>query len=371
MANATTYRYLSPSGEKNDLAHFLKSLGALRLSGRKATKPRDYVNSVWVDCPRFQIPQNFMTMDLLSLLENALDQLQENHRVVPITATPAGLLGASSGTTLWKPSLYLENAKITNIGQVYSSLVRPFRSMPVTNKGMVPLQFIDARASALSNTAIDYERQMGEHSNVFAFDHLKTIVQLWPEETRRELSTPKDFDEMSGIFEGGYKMLGQAAKFGANILRKIPSAILSGDSHTHPDHESINQFRSDSRSLLQTHGDELEFRLHVLSIGHESMTLPTGKINHAKIAYWMVAEAMGLDYKLCQKSGLRLMGPVLALRTARTSLISSAAKMGEGSKQSAFPRGTNCLEPQCTRSRKFLESLTILLRIVSLEFGFL
>ncbi|KAI9766966.1 MAG: hypothetical protein M1839_004657 [Geoglossum umbratile] len=102
----------------SQLEWFIYSLGNLRQSGRTSTQARDYINSVWVDCPGFQFPSDYKAMDPPALLGDALAQLQANHNLTVVTAIPAGLLGSASGTGIWKPSLYLPKSSVKDAAHV-------------------------------------------------------------------------------------------------------------------------------------------------------------------------------------------------------------------------------------------------------------
>ncbi|KAI9767866.1 MAG: hypothetical protein M1840_005359 [Geoglossum simile] len=90
----------------SQLEHFPDGLGR---PGHPVERPprSETISSVWVDFPGFQIPSNYKTMDLPTLFENALTQLQSNHGITIATTIPSGLLGSTRETGTWKSSLYL------------------------------------------------------------------------------------------------------------------------------------------------------------------------------------------------------------------------------------------------------------------------
>lgn len=138
MAGIPMHKHISQG--QIELERFLHEMGGLCVSPRAATQPRDYVISVWVDCPGYVLPEGYKTMPLGDLLEDAIIQLERNHGVSLITTTPAGLFqGATQATGLWRPSKYLNSIKVTGSHQVYGSLVHPFRQLTLTRADTIPL----------------------------------------------------------------------------------------------------------------------------------------------------------------------------------------------------------------------------------------
>ena len=97
--------------EEDKLNRFLNQLRLLHDSRRAATEARDYVIAVWVDCPRYKIPEDYKTKPLNELLENAVLQLERNFSISLLTTVPAGLFEHRSGISskFWRPTLYMDN----------------------------------------------------------------------------------------------------------------------------------------------------------------------------------------------------------------------------------------------------------------------
>ncbi|KAI9660773.1 MAG: hypothetical protein M1831_003465 [Alyxoria varia] len=110
--------------EGND--NFLRVLSDLRTSERKATKEKDYILSVWVDCPGYKIPADYSNITAASLLEDAIKQFERHTGSTLLTYTPSGLFGPAAEPAHWRPTKYLDHSKIDAIGTVYGPML-PFR----------------------------------------------------------------------------------------------------------------------------------------------------------------------------------------------------------------------------------------------------
>ena len=116
---------------------------ASRLSGvgwvqRSATRQRDYVLAVWIDCPCYVVPEDYNIMSLSHLLEDAILQMERNFSVtVPVTAF-AGLFGCPRPSAVWRPTWYLPDL-VYNTQQIYGTVVMGSPLVPFTNSSSLPL----------------------------------------------------------------------------------------------------------------------------------------------------------------------------------------------------------------------------------------
>lgn len=92
--------------EENRLAMFFVGLRQVVFEERSTTQKRDFVLAIWPDCPRYTIPDNHKEMNFVSLLEDAILQLERNWQISFVTMLPLGLFTPSPNTTrlLWRPS---------------------------------------------------------------------------------------------------------------------------------------------------------------------------------------------------------------------------------------------------------------------------
>lgn len=120
-----------PTHEVSQLQRFLDGLDGLRRSGRQSTQVRDYVNSIWTDCPQHEVRTLIKDTDFKTLLEDALRQLHLNHQIGLVTTLPSGLLGMDAETGQWKPYLYLSVRHINNAADIYGPLTYPIKTIPL------------------------------------------------------------------------------------------------------------------------------------------------------------------------------------------------------------------------------------------------
>lgn len=100
---------------------FLKQLGRLQTTRRFANKPRDYVLSVWVDCPRYIVPKRHHDMSALELLYDACEQLYQNYGLNVGTHFPRDLFGdGEEGSELFR--LYSRTAKQEALTNCYGHI---------------------------------------------------------------------------------------------------------------------------------------------------------------------------------------------------------------------------------------------------------
>jgi hypothetical protein len=152
---------ISPDSE-SDLTRFYYNMKDLSHSGRAATETRDYVTAIWVDCPGYQIPINYKSMDLPYLLEDAVKQFEKNHRHTFVVQCPLGLFSDVGPSALWRPSRYLSADGITESWQVYAAIPESMTVLPITPEGAIALHMRNARAEAITHRSSDYYSILGK-----------------------------------------------------------------------------------------------------------------------------------------------------------------------------------------------------------------
>lgn len=165
---------------QENLTRFLYQMGRLGLSSRKATQPRDYVLSVWVDCPGYRVPENLSSRDPAELLQDALTQMMDNHQVTIASTAPGSLFGNSAAGPLWSTAESFQGGVVKNAGHIYGSLVSPFTPVPVDKARQLPLQLLPGFSLPVSSRAVDYEQAVRGRPIVAIFELLKTVVGHWP-----------------------------------------------------------------------------------------------------------------------------------------------------------------------------------------------
>ncbi|OAP57222.1 hypothetical protein AYL99_07960 [Fonsecaea erecta] len=90
------------SNALSDLFRFVWACEILAQTGKQATKPHDYIFSVWADWPSYQVPRSFSHLTCFELLADALDQFKSgDHQVFVPSSSPAGLINSSSAAS-WR-----------------------------------------------------------------------------------------------------------------------------------------------------------------------------------------------------------------------------------------------------------------------------
>lgn len=257
------------------LDRFLLNLGRLGDSPRRATKARDYVASVWVDCPDYVLPRNYKTMGLPNLLQNAIHQLEENHGVsVPVTRYPGLFDNDSFMSVLWRPLMYLGRRPILSTNQVYNAIFEDHPPIPVTKSREVPIRVLAQPSTALSLLAKEYHVEFINQNATAAYQAVKPIINNWSNDVLKRV----------------YVKLGEEAKDMLNcnfdelfFERLFVYGLVSnaGQSHGH----------------------------RVLENRDVSATVNWNepRLDHHRAIYRLVTWALNLDMRECQRSGLRLM----------------------------------------------------------------
>jgi hypothetical protein len=261
-----------PPYEVSDIVKFLHSLTDQAMNPRQATKPRDYVLSVWVDCPGYNIPHNFREMDLADLLEDAVLQLERNHGVTVQTTAVAGLFGdCSSGSVTWRPTKYLRYTTISASHQVYSVVCFTTVPMRVQPDGEALLYIPSSSSTPLSKLAREYSDIFSWQDAVSVANALEPVISNWSNTMLSNLMSRttirRDISPASALIESRPDWI----RFAAGLLSRVSATRDIGLGRMPP-------------------------------IPH---ILPT--TDHYSAVYLMVTLALGLDFELCLSLGLKLM----------------------------------------------------------------
>ncbi|KAL8920388.1 MAG: hypothetical protein Q9208_006269 [Pyrenodesmia sp. 3 TL-2023] len=294
------------SNEMSQVERFLHGLSGLRGSGRTSTQAKDYVNSVWVDCPQFEVHARSKDTDLPTLLEDALRQLHLSHQIGIMTTFPCGILGIDHLTGQWKPSSYLSVASNNAAAHVYGPMTYPAKPLPLTPDGTIPLRVIRSADTCLSWMAVDYENFLAKFPTRFMFHSMKRIASLWPPDLHGRSHTKAAF-EPSNSLQG-------PAIVGRSIAGSLPLMISSavGAILGHPEayHSELLERQRRAHETIDTRTQEEKdregFRRNLLD--HRiSRWDSAAEVNHFQVVYKMVTDALGIDHELCRSRGLRLM----------------------------------------------------------------
>ncbi len=160
------------------LRTFLYQLAQFGESRRRATKARDYVTSVWADCPGYVIPENYRTLSLPALLEDAIVQMERNFGSSVTSTAPAGLFGMDEASGLWRPTASMEVRDELDASQVYGAVLKQFKPVPVYRKA-IPIHSLGDSAMSISSRVREYGRHFEGQTTAQVFIAMQRVVQQW------------------------------------------------------------------------------------------------------------------------------------------------------------------------------------------------
>ena len=255
---------------------FVHRMAYLGTSARTATKEWDYITSVWVDCPGYEIPKDYKTLGIGRLLENAIRQFEKLYGKSINVCAPAGLFEyGCSESALWRPAKYLHKQP-RNTMEIYAPICQPVCFIPVTSAGRIPFYYLNYGAVAISQRCVDFSVAFADKPTSDVFEKLKSVLDLWAQEAVRKIFTS----------QGGRYL------------------------HVHglgPEEAMQSKFELllclNAWTKYESPGN-VDSRYEMFS---ERMSWSEANIDHEKAVYHLVASALGLNAQTCQKKGLRLL----------------------------------------------------------------
>lgn len=151
---------------------FITQSFRLNRQTRTCTQPRDYVVSVWADCPNYEVPETFKSMQLNVLLQKAMDQLLQKHGYSVLTTAPRGLFDSvSPASAIWHPKTYLDLEIIQSgdldlrvvYGPIFSGGCNP---SSVDGEIMLSLHPKDSSSLQLSATTRSYKTFLEDNAAI-------------------------------------------------------------------------------------------------------------------------------------------------------------------------------------------------------------
>ncbi|TFB04639.1 hypothetical protein CCMA1212_004132 [Trichoderma ghanense] len=264
-------RQISAGDTNARLQSFLYELGMLGQSSRKATKARDYVIAVWVDCPNYNPPDEYKSMSLPALLEDAIVQLENNFGISPASNAPTGLFGNREGG-LWRPTTYLpesvgSDTRESDTREIYGVLTKA-HNVPVFEKS-IPLVSLGPNSMSVSSRAAPYSEVFGNSSTADVLTCLRPLV----------------------------------AQFPLHILSRVVNRMLG-------ENDSVGTINMTEHDLLDTLF--LRFLLGPYVPDRPAgLDYPSGwslpEVNHHDIVYKLVTSALGLPLDACRNAHLEVM----------------------------------------------------------------
>ncbi|KAK0509832.1 hypothetical protein JMJ35_008226 [Cladonia borealis] len=259
----------------DQIQRFAHRMAFLSTSARTTTKEWDYITSVWVDCPGYEIPKDHETVGIARLLENAIRQFEKLHRKSINVCAPAGLFEyGCSERALWRPTKYLHERPHNTI-DIYAPICQPICFIPVASMARVPLDRLDNAAVAISQRCLDFAVAFSNKTTAEVFEQLKGVVNLWAEEAVRKIFTSQAgrYVSLNGL------VLEEAMQFKFELLL----CLNAWTKYAFPGIEGPYVMPNEGRSWSGAN------------------------IDHEKAAYHLVTSALGLDARNYWKKGLRLL----------------------------------------------------------------
>jgi hypothetical protein len=117
-----------------------------------ASVKQDLALAIMLQLKSYRIPHQWDKMKPSELLDDGLEQYERNIGGRVKTKLPKGLFELGSGSVRCKPALYLDDAKVQDLGDVYSA-IEDETYRPITSAGHVMIRFRDRRRPATSRMA--------------------------------------------------------------------------------------------------------------------------------------------------------------------------------------------------------------------------
>ena len=115
--------------DANDMETHFISIAALN-SGHQATVAKDYVLAIFPSGPFYDVPSGWEIMTLPELVDDGIRQYERSMSMRLKSRLPKGLFVDENGTATCKPSLYVDDQRVTALIDVYGSLLgTPFRAI--------------------------------------------------------------------------------------------------------------------------------------------------------------------------------------------------------------------------------------------------
>ena len=289
---------------EDPLYRFLVNLEELATSRRAATNPRDFVLSVWCDCPGYSIPKDYRVTSPFDLLENAIKQLEQNHSMTLITTCPSGLLSDAGLSASWRSPAPLPSRALAKARDMYSAFVAVDDAFVLPLRGgAVPLTMLSQSPGSVSRRAGAYEVVCGGYTTVQALCIMYRAINNFQHAFR----TPVSSTRLSGNWE-------VMTKAGELFLRpklddSKPAAPPNFDQAFLDENADAlawdfeSSLRNDVEAMTGSDGAYPGATLESI-MAHEWEGRP--EVDHHSIIYKIVTRVLHLDYDLCRSYGLKL-----------------------------------------------------------------
>ena len=272
---------LEVGSKSEQIERFLASLLDHSAAERSATVAKDYVVSVWVDCPGYTIPVAYKSMGVLELLEDAIGQLEKMSSITLATTCPHGLLGGTKATVCWRPTNGLQSTSISKSSHLYAP-ARTDTVLPLKD-GLIPLKMLRKTSSSISSRAQDYERTCKYWSTAEALYHVVRAVNNFNADSQHRLmAMRKERDLTSYPLDAVMKELNSEGE-----------ALEPGN---------ISTFETMFECLMASADSAEGMPLADLKLHWKGFP----ELDHHALVYRVVANVLGLHHHACAAAGIRL-----------------------------------------------------------------
>lgn len=300
------------AGEAFRFYHFLDSLTGLRGNRfRVATRARDYVVSIWVDCPRYALPAHQKEMTAPEYLQDAFEQLHRTFSVTIASYAPRGLFKSGPGSALWDPVTYLANADIRSGAMLYGPIALEgtcvFLASPTK---VVPLHRLgQGDRLPISSRAVEYHQAFKETDSGSIINVMRDSFTHWA------ISADMGFSAVMEDYMEGPDFQ-DTTEFEATLNTEKSPHDTCNPPLSH--HASFGTYLERSPIPMLTRIAAAKSSIRDLIAVFPGCSGPSNPENALKecaipaqrrddVIYEVVASALGLDPDVCRIHGLRVM----------------------------------------------------------------
>ncbi|KAJ9605458.1 hypothetical protein H2200_010115 [Cladophialophora chaetospira] len=257
---------------EQEMMNFSANMTMAGVTYRKATDFKDYVLSMWVHLAGYNIPATYRTLSLSALLEDAVEQMQKKYSLTLPSLAPASLFSAQLDNIFWSPKLLLDGTDPSSTHNIYGTLgnlgQRPCFS------GWLPIRFRDNLATT--------SRSVYSYTDYFAKSDHNQIITMFGK-------------TMNNILRYNERLIARHYYNFSPHARERAEAMMRPEAVKWQAAPEILECAFTS-ALRQ-------------SVYKTDMRKWDGMpdVDHHKIIYDLTCEALGLNPRICRRTGLELM----------------------------------------------------------------
>ena len=266
---------------------FSASLFNFRCNERHATKPEDYVIAIWVDCPGYSPPQGYKKKNPAALLQDAVEQMEDNHALSLHTTIPAGLFHAHSGSALFRPSMYLDVQDFHRSQNIYAGACLDACVLPIVSSNRLRLLRNSQRDQSFAKNIRHFEEFAENTRRDEVLDRVTKIASIWHTNVQKTIR-----DHASSLTFYSPDAFELAFIDFANVSISKTMAVTSERNH---------------REIFKAEPNDVHQSYYKRNLPSEINDWPSAKgVDHCKLVYRLVCCAIGLRMDTAIHNGLQL-----------------------------------------------------------------